>query len=455
MKLILLEDELAIRSAISVFLENNNINVDSFSNGEEGYNAILNGNYDLVLSDNMMPGLTGLQILSRLKRDNFEIPFILMTAYSNVKDAVSAMKDGAEDYLTKPLDLEELLIKINKVLKQRNLAIENNELKEKLRQFSMPKIVGESSEILRLKELIVRVADDNDISAMIYGESGAGKELVAEYIHKHSERADKPFIPINCAAIPKDLMESELFGYRKGAFTGALQDKIGLIEAANGGTLFLDEVSEMSPDLQSKFLRVLQELKLQPIGTTDFVELDIRVIGASNVKIENLVNENKFRQDLFYRLNVIEINVPPLRDRKNDIPLLINHFIYKYKNDRKRLHVSPAALKMLTEYKFPGNVRELENIIRGLFVTCDSNVVHPSNLSAKIYPDGKPVEEINLPDGNYQYELQKVIEEFDRNYLLVSLKNNNGNISQTAEAIGLSRVSLHKKIKQLNLNVNL
>jgi transcriptional regulator with PAS, ATPase and Fis domain len=318
----------------------------------------------------------------------------------------------------------------------------------------LPKIIGESNEIKKLKELIVKIANDKDVSVMIYGESGTGKELVAEYIHSKSERSQFPFIPINCAALPNDLLESELFGHVKGSFTGALQDKKGLIQAADKGTLFLDEVSEMSPGLQSKLLRVLQERKVQPIGSTENIEVDIRVVGASNIRLENLIEENKFREDLFYRLNVVELIVPPLRDRCTDIPLIIDHLINKFKNDRSRLNLEQDTLSLLQNYPFPGNVRELENIVRGLYVTSNSGKISPNDLPIKLLKNSS----MNMPtqtyNDNYHLELQKVIENFEVEFLLYHLKRNKGNISQTADEICLSRVSLHKKIKQYNLNVN-
>ncbi len=342
MKILLVDDDTSTRNGIAVFLRNNNHDVTTAGDGEEAINIYNNKSFDLIISDVHMPGIDGIEVLKKIREKNEPVPFIIITAYAAIEDAVEAMKIGAEDYLTKPLNLIELGLKIDKINEKNALLAENKELREKLSRIDFPDIIGLSKEMTDLKKMVRKIASNQNISVMIYGESGTGKEVVARNIHKQSSRSTKPFMAVNCAALPDDLLESELFGYLKGAFTGAYRDKIGLFQAADKGTLFLDEVGEMSSNLQAKLLRVLQNLKFQPIGSTVEVSVDVRIIGASNKNLTELVNENKFREDLFFRLNVIDIKIPPLRERKEDI-LFLSTFLQNHMSLDSQKLASPKT----------------------------------------------------------------------------------------------------------------
>ncbi len=399
-----------------------------------------------------MPETTGLELLELVNKNNKDVPVIIMTAFASIENAVEAMKKGAEDYLTKPVKLNELSIKIEKVVRNKSLEKENKKLKKKINFYELPEIIGESKAVQQLKELLRRISKDSGVPVYIYGESGTGKELVARNIHFMSDRKDKPFSPINCAVLSDELMESELFGYVKGAFTGALTNKKGLLENSNGGTIFLDEVSEMSPKVQAKLLRVLQDGIVQPIGSNEMKQVDVRFISASNQRLADLVEEKKFREDLFYRLNVVEIEVPSLRARKNDIPILIKHFLEKYNNTD--LTFKDDALNVLLNYNWPGNIRELENLIRMLLVTNNSNAIEKELLPSKMLNQNKTtIDKFDFTYDDYKVAYNNAVSNFDKSFLEYHLKKNNYNISKTAESINLSRVSLHKKIQEYSIPI--
>lgn len=455
MRILLAEDEQHIRKGIEIFLTNEGHIVTASEDGSRALEEFGSQQFDLIISDMMMPNMTGLDLLAKIKEQTDNTPFIMITAFASIENAVEAMKNGADDYLTKPLNLEELRIKIRKIAEKKNLLSENIKLKWKLNNLEFPEIIGTSSAIRKVKEMILKIAADPDVPVMIYGESGTGKELAARNIHSKSDRAGCPFVAINCAALPDDLLESELFGYVKGAFTGAMKDKMGLFESANCGSLFLDEVSEMSPRLQAKLLRVLQDHKVQPLGSTQCIETNIRVIGASNVNLQELVKDGKFREDLFYRMNVIELTLPSLKERVEDIPLLLNHFLEMFQSkSNKQIRFSNRAVEAMMHYDYPGNIRELENIIRRILLTSEKELISIEDLPA-IFAG-----EVNLnflqtgsewDDVSFQPALNNAVEIFEKEYLNYHLKKNNGNITKTADSIGLSRVSLHKKIKQYEL----
>ncbi len=452
MKILVVDDDKCLNDGICSFLTSNKIIANSSFNGEEGFEQFKKIKYDLVLTDLQMPKIDGLKLLEQIQNENKDFPVIVMTAFASIENAVEAMKRGAEDYLTKPINLSELLIKIEKIQKSNSLIIENNELKEKIRKLEMPEIIGESEPILELKELLRRIRNDSDIPISIYGRSGTGKELVARNIHYMSARHKHQFVPINCATLSEELLESELFGYVKGAFTGALQNKAGLIMDSNGGTIFLDEVSELSPRVQSKFLRVLQDSVIQPVGSSKSFKADVRFICASNEKLSDLVEQKKFREDLFYRLNVIEIEVPTLAARRKDIPFLIAHFFQKYNNNK--FQFSKDAIEAILRYNWPGNIRELENLIRMMFITRGKEIVEMSDLPSKITKQfkGIDVQQENF-DIEFKYGITNTVVKFEKSYLNFHLKKNDFNITKTAEAINLSRISLHKKIKEYGLDV--
>lgn len=451
MKILVVDDDKNLNSGICSFLNSNNFKTISAHNGEEGYSKLGIEEIDLVLSDLQMPKMNGIELLEKIKENKPELPIVIMTAFASVENAVEAMKIGAEDYITKPVNLKELLIKIKKIKKANDLVNENRELKKKVAKYELPEIVGESEVVEELKNILRKISSDPNIPVSIYGKSGTGKELVARNIHFMSERKDFPFVPINCAVLSNDLLESELFGYMKGAFTGAVQNKIGLLESCEGGTIFLDEISEMSPRVQAKLLRVLQDGIIQPIGSIEQKTVDVRFISASNKNLGDLVDQNKFREDLYFRLNIIEITVPSLEARKNDIPILIKHFLEKY--DSKEKLFSERTIEIMQSYDWPGNIRELENLIRMLLVTVEGKTISAENLPPKLLKEKIQMSQnINYED-EYKNAYNKTLSSFEKEYIQYHLKKNNYNISKTADSINLSRVSLHKKIKEYQIPI--
>lgn len=455
MKLLLVDDDITIRKGIEVFLQSEGHSVITAGNGKEALAFIGEHSFDCIISDVMMPVMNGLELLEKVQSLHYDLPFIAVTAYATVEDAVKAMKNGAEDYVTKPLNLAELKIRLNRIEERIALRKEHRLLKEKLRGMEFPAMIGCSKAMRSLQSIIEKAAADPDISVYIYGESGSGKEIAAREIHMQSSRSKNPFLAINCAALPEQLLESELFGYKKGAFTGAEKDKPGLFAAANGGTIFLDEISEASPVIQAKLLRALEERKVIPLGATEPIPFDVRIISASNKNAAGLVEAGSFRNDLFYRIAVLEIYIPPLRERVEDIPLLITHFLEK-ENRRKEgnFNLAPETIAILSGYSFPGNVRELQNLITKLTVTAGEEIIQPNHLPEHILTKAglsSGVWKNLFNESDFQAALQKAVEKFEREFLFLHLKKNNWNVSRTAEAIQLSRVSLHKKMQQYNL----
>jgi DNA-binding NtrC family response regulator len=383
MKILVVDDEAPIREMIKKGLSQmGGLNAEVAQNGLEAVEKIEKDVFDLVLTDLKMPGMDGLELLKVIKGTRPEVMVILMTAYGSIETAVEAMRIGANDYITKPIDLNELLIHISRTQKENILLRENQLLRMEVRKkFEFNNIIGKSKKMQEIFSLIEKVAPGNS-TVIIYGGSGTGKELVAKAIHYNCPRADRPFIPFNCGAIPETLVESELFGHTKGAFTGAVQAKKGLFEEANGGTLFLDEISTILPSVQVKLLRVLQEKELMKVGSTERIKIDVRMIAATNENLEENMKKGKFREDLFYRLHVFPIFLPDLKDRKEDIPLLAYHFLDRYsKEARKEIkRISKKAMKLLLEYHWPGNVRELENAIERAVIMTDQDNLTPDDL---------------------------------------------------------------------------
>ncbi len=383
MKILVVDDEAPIRDMIKKSLfQMGGFDVEVAKNGLEAIEKIEKDVFDLVLTDLKMPGMDGLELLKTIKGTRPEVMVILMTAYGSIETAVEAMRMGANDYITKPIDLNELLIHISKAQKESLLLRENRLLRIEVRKkFEFNNIIGKSKKMQEIFSLIEKVALGSS-TVIIYGGSGTGKELVAKAIHYNSPRVDRPFIPFNCGAIPETLVESELFGHTKGAFTGAIQAKKGLFEEANGGTLFLDEISTILPSVQVKLLRVLQEKELMRVGSTERVKIDVRMIAATNENLEENMKKGKFREDLFYRLHVFPIFLPDLKDRREDIPLLAYHFLDLYSKEAKKeiKGISKEAMKLLLEYHWPGNVRELENTIERAVIMTDQDHVIPNDL---------------------------------------------------------------------------
>jgi DNA-binding NtrC family response regulator len=383
MKILVVDDEAPIREMLQRGLvQRGGFSVEVAQNGIEAIEKIEKDVFDLVLTDLKMPEMDGLELLKTVKGTRPEIMVIMMTAYGSVETAVEAMKMGADDYITKPIDFNDLFFRISKVQKESILARENRLLRMEVRKkFEFNNIIGKSKKMQEVFSLIEKVAPSSS-TVVIYGGSGTGKELVAKAIHYNSPRADRPFIPFNCGAIPETLVESELFGHTRGAFTGAVQAKKGLFEEANGGTLFLDEISTILPSVQVKLLRVLQEKEVMRVGSTERTKIDVRMIAATNVDLEAATKKGKFREDLFYRLHVFPIFLPELKERKEDIPLLAYHFLDRYSKEAKKeiKGISKAAMKVLLDYHWPGNVRELENAIERAVIMADQDSLTPEDF---------------------------------------------------------------------------
>ena len=454
--ILIVDDDPALLQSLKEILEAEGYEVATAADGEQGLALIKEQAFDLVLSDLALPGLDGMELLKYLRREQPACPCIIITGFGSITNAVTAMRHGAYDYFTKPVDPTELRLVVGRALEHRRLKWENLHLKKQLqRRFGFANMVGNSDPITKVFELIRKVAE-SDSNVLILGESGTGKELIAHAIHYNSPRTEGPLIPVNCAAIPEELLESELFGHERGAFTHAVRTRIGRFEQANGGTIFLDEISEMSPGLQVKILRVLQDHSFERIGGIKTIRVDIRVIAATNRNLEELVSQNKFREDLFYRLNVIPIRVPPLRERASDIPLPVQHFLEVFSRTKKKplRRLSPAVQDLLCRYPWPGNVRELENLMERLVILTEGEVIEVTDLPEKFQrlilpplekPEDFPERGIHFTDA---------VQSFERNLILKALRQSNWVKSQAALLLHLNRTTLLEKMKKQNIPSN-
>jgi two-component system response regulator HydG len=446
-KILVVDDEQSHRTMLKAVLTKEGYDIYEADDGVSAVKAVENESFDLVLMDIRMTDMDGIEAMGEIKKTSPSIPIIMMTAYASVKTAVEALKSGAYDYLTKPLDIDELKILIKKALEHYRLQEENVFLKERLAdRFDFSKIIGKSRRMKELFENLSLIAP-SEATVLIYGESGTGKELVANAIHQNSPRAQKPFIKVSCAALPETLLESELFGHERGAFTGAVARKAGRFQLADGGTLFLDEVNVMSSTTQVKLLRVLQEREFEPLGSTKTIHVDIRLIAATNKALEEEVKEGRFREDLFYRLNVVPIHLPPLRDRKEDIPLLADHFfkLFQEKNKKSIKGFLPKTIDMLMRYDWPGNIRELENVMERAVLLCRGEYLSPQDLPPP-FQGGQLGEQpvISIPPG-------MTLEELEREAIIQTLEENGGNRTQAAQILGISRKTLQNKLKEYGL----
>jgi nitrogen regulation protein NR(I) len=462
-KILIIDDDESVRDLLHAFFKDQGFDVTTAINGKEGLEILQNEHFDLFIVDLVMPEMSGIDLLKSVANFNIDTPSIVITAFATVTTAVEAMKLGAFDYITKPFSLDELMIVVKRCLEISRLKKENINLKKQLKQkFEFGGLIGSSLEMQKVFDLIKKIAD-TDSTVLIYGESGTGKELVAKVIHYNSQRYQKPFVPLNCAAIPKDLLESELFGHEKGAFTGAINTRIGRFELANGGTIFLDEIGELHPSLQVKLLRVLQEREFERVGGTKTIKVDVRILAATNRDLEKAIADGIFREDLYYRLNVIPLKLPPLRDRKEDIPILIDHFIHKFSKKKKKeeIKISPEAMNCLINYHWPGNVRELENIIERLVILCDK-VVTVDDLPERLrirtgtteiasYMSEHIIDKTNfdnliLPkDG---IDLNSLIDKIERDLIVQAIHRTKGVKSKAAALLGLNRTTLIEKMKK-------
>ncbi|NOZ63839.1 MAG: sigma-54-dependent Fis family transcriptional regulator [Caldiserica bacterium] len=441
-RILTVDDEVKMTRLLEINLKNEGHQVDKATSAREALQMMEETIYDIVITDLKMPGMDGMGLLKKIKDIYPYTQVIVITAFGTVESAVEAMKSGAFHYLTKPLNLEELKEVVKKALHMKNLEEENITLKEKILQ---GEIVGESNSLKRAMQLVKKVSPQNT-TILIWGETGTGKELVARAVHKLSPRRNGPYIVVNCAAIPENLLESELFGHKKGTFTGALQDKKGKIELAEHGTLFLDEIGSLSLSLQSKLLRFLETKEIEPLGSNRVIKVDVRVVAATNQDLKQSVQEGTFREDLYFRLHVFPIHLPPLRERKEDIPLLINHFIkvYSQKLNKKVAGIEPDALQLLMQYNWPGNVRELENLVERAMVLCEGKMLKKEYFHIPI--------PAHLPSfSSYQEGKNKILEEFEKNYFASLLEKFGGNVSKTAQEAGIDRKNLYLKLKKYRL----
>ncbi len=461
-RVLVIDDEVDIRESLETLLALEGYSVDLAPNAAEGLRALESRGYDLVLLDLMMPDRSGMEVLREVRERDHETPIFLITAFGSVEAAVDALKSGANDYFSKPWDNEKLLIEIDRMIAGNRLERENRQLKRALKQrYSFPNIIGKSERMLRLLDLVTQVATSRS-TILITGETGTGKELIAKAIHANSPRADHMFVAVNSGSLPPDLLESSLFGHAKGAFTSAVQSHKGYFEIANRGTIFFDEIGTIGAETQAKLLRVIQEREFMPLGSTDTIRVDVRILAATNADLKKLVEERRFREDLYYRLNVINIALPPLRDRKEDIPPLVEHFFTKYcrENDKflnadrqSTLRFQAEALQILMDHNWPGNVRELENVVeRAVVLAAEESVpveVLPEHLllagGIRIHRgDGGPLP----PDAS----LNDIMADFERRTIIERLEQNGWSQTDAAESLHVPLSTLNQKIKRLSID---
>lgn len=441
-KILIVDDEKIVRESLFHWFEQEGYIVDTAESGEDALRKFDKGKFDLYLVDMKMPGISGLELLKKIKETDQEAVVILITAFASVPTAITALKDGAYDYVTKPVDPDELAHIVRKSLEQKALKIENIQLKEKLDEVIRPdNLIGESPQMKKILELIYTVAP-TDTTVMIRGESGTGKELVAKAIHINSHRKYFPIVTVNCGALAESLLESELFGHEKGAFTGAHFRRKGKFEMADGGTIFLDEVGTVSTKMQVELLRVIETKQFSRVGGNQIIKSDFRVIAATNEQLEELVKENKFREDLYYRLNVFSIVVPPLRERRQDIPMLAHYFLNKFSTAMNKpiKNISKEAMDFLVMYEWPGNVRELENAIERAVVVGKNSAIKVEDLPFHVSSAGF--------DDNGE---DKSLSSIEKKYILKILNDNNWNISRSAQILEIDRVTLYNKINKYGL----
>ena len=450
-KVLIVDDDLDALEMMQDLFETKGYISITARNGLEALEAIKNQEPDIILSDIRMPEMDGMQLLRVLTKDYPHIPVIMITAHGTIKTAVEAMKIGAKDYILKPLSLDEILTKVERITQLSNLIKENEYLLNKLQQtYDFTNMIGKTEKIQELFRLIKDVAATNT-TVLIDGESGVGKELIANAIHYNSPRVKRPFVKVNCGVLAESLLESELFGHVRGAFTGAIKDKIGRFEMANGGTLFLDEIGDISLNMQLKLLRVLQEGEFERVGGTETLKVDVRIVAATNKDLKKAIKEGTFRQDLYYRLNVIPIQVPPLRERREDIKYLVNHFIEKFNRvyGKSIREIEPRAMEIIENYDYPGNIRELENLIERIVVLDKKGKISVSDL-----PDSVRQASGEFDDETIDFDkgLGNLVEDYERNLILKALEQNSFNKLQTAKMLNMNRGTLMSKLKKYGIN---
>ncbi len=453
-RILIVEDEKGIQLALRGLLRRDGYEVELADDGEAALRRLGDTTYDLILTDlSLGRGPSGMDVLRASKERRCETAVVMITAYGSEKIAVEAMQEGAEDYVPKPFDNEELRVVVSRALERTRLQREHRMLLERVeREYSFENLIGSGPAMRQIFEMIQKVAE-TDLSVLVRGDSGTGKELVAQALHQRSSRRNRPFVAVNCAAISRDLIESELFGHEKGAFTGADARRIGKFEAAHEGTLFLDEIGDMAPETQAKVLRVLQEHSFERVGGNAPIEVDVRVVAATHCDLEAEVKEGRFREDLYYRLKVIEVTLPPLRERSEDIPALVERFLSHVAErlGRAKKSIDADALALLVRHPWRGNVRELRNAIERAAVLCSGDTIGVDDLDMD-ESEGPPAGNATIPFGiPFRDAKKQIVEGFERQYLIRALREHDGNVSRTAESIGMVRQSLQQKIRELDL----
>ncbi len=446
-RILVVDDEQIIRESISFILRKEGYSVGEAENGKVAYQKLITESYDLIITDLEMPEMKGIELLERVVQMNPQTAVIIITAYGSLETAIAALRAGASDYILKPIEFDELLVKLRRLLDHKKLVLENQFLRRELQQeANFSNLVGKSLPMQRVFDLIQKVSA-TDSTVLITGKSGTGKELVAKAIHYNSKRIEEPFITVNCGAIPETLIESELFGHKKGAFTGAVADKVGYFKAADRGTLFLDEISEMPMQLQVKLLRAIEAKEITPVGMSTFISVDVRFIVATNRDLQKEVANSRFREDLFYRLNVVDIKLPSLAERKEDIPLLVDHFVKKFRQEmRKDIQaVDNTAMQLLMQHEWKGEIRELENIIERAVIFCDGPYITASELP-EFFRAGSTID-----IGDAYTSLEAAMNNIERQYILAELRKHNFNKETTAQALKISLPTLYRRIKDLKI----
>lgn len=454
-RILVVDDEESIREFLDIMLRKEGYEVTLAEDGARALDILKKKSFDMIISDLQMPNVTGLELLKQVRDSYPDMTFMIITAFGTTESAVEAMKLGAYDYITKPFKIDEVRINIANALKSKNLEVENRVLKKELKkEFNFQNLVGNSETMHRIYDLIQRVSQ-SPTNVLITGESGTGKEMVAKAIHYNGPLKDRPFVTVNCGAIPENLMESEMFGHKKGSFTGAIADKIGLFEVANGGSLFLDEVGELPLSIQVKLLRAIQERVIRKVGATDDQRVDVRIIAATNRDLEEMVKQGTFREDLYYRLNVINLKTPPLRDRREDVPTLAQHFLRKYAErlGRPVQAISDEAMEVLKKYDYPGNVRELENIIERTVALEAGATILPESLPPFVQtPSGRKMasaHEIEITDEGI--ELEKIIGQIEKELLIKAIHKAKGVKKNAAKLLGVTFRSMRYRVDKYGL----
>jgi len=441
--LLVVDDDPVTLTLLKEVLSKEGYEVETALGGEAAIEKGKDHLFDIVITDVRMSGKDGMDVLRSLKKNAPETTVIMITAFGSIETAIEAIREGAFDYISKPFKLEEIKITVQRALSQRKLIQENKQYRQELlTKYQFENFLGRTPEILQVYKTIAKVADTKS-TVLLYGESGTGKELVARSIHYNSQRSQRPFIPVDCASLVETLLETELFGHVRGAFTGALFTKKGLFEEADEGTLFLDEVSNLNLSVQTKLLRFLQEHEIKRVGGTESIKVDVRVIAATNQALEPMIKKGKFREDLFYRLNVVSITLPPLRERKEDIPLLANHFLGKLSEEHHKTlsHISPEAMEILMRYHWPGNVRELENTVERAIILSIHPIILPEDLPQKVLGSEK-----TIPP--FVTEKPLSLKDVEKNYVLKVLQETKGNKKKTAEILGIDRTTLYRILEK-------